>query len=107
MSISRDELVKRLAEVSHLTYVRQKNRDHGIPLGEMTLHVTDHDRERAEDTVAELERLGIYREPLPGQPVDDAQPSEPPEPPPSQRKARREPVTDIWGNPITTRRKGR
>jgi hypothetical protein len=47
LPISRDELVRRLAEVSHLTYVRQKNRDHGVPLSELSLQVTDHDRERA------------------------------------------------------------
>ena len=100
--ISRDELVRRLAEVSRLTYVRQKNRDHDVPLEELSLAVTDHDRERAEDTVAELERLGVYPALVPGQESDDR--VLPEAGAPAQPSAR--PVTDIWGNPIT-RRKGR
>ena len=40
--------------------MRQKNRDQGVPLDKLGVEVTDHDRERAEDTVAELERLGVY-----------------------------------------------
>jgi hypothetical protein len=91
--------------VSHLTYVRQKSRDHGVPLEELTLDVTDHDRERAEDTVAELERLGVYPESILDQPAAASEPSEPPETAASPRK-KRQPVTDIWGKPIT-RRKGR
>ena len=55
----RQELVRRLAEVSHDTWRRQKHRDHGVPLEELGLEVTDHDLERAEDTVKELERLGL------------------------------------------------
>jgi hypothetical protein len=92
--------------VSHLTYVRQKSRDHGVPLEDLTLEVTDHDRERAEDTVAELERLGVYREPSLGQQPDDSDRSERPDTvasPPKQWK--RQPVTDLWGNPITKRRR--
>jgi hypothetical protein len=105
LPISREELVRRLAEVSHLTYIRQKNRDHGVPLDELTLDVTDHDRERAEDTVTELERLGVYREPLAGEQPDDGEPSDPPEADVSpQTKSRREQVTDIWGNPLGKRR---
>ena len=103
LSISRDELVRRLAEVSHLSYVRQKSRDHGVPLEELTLDVTDHDRERAEDAVAELERLGVYREPILGQQPEDREPSEPPEPDASPRW-KRQSVTDLWGNPITKHR---
>ena len=59
--ISRDELVRRLAAVSHKTWMRQKHRDQGVPLEEIPTAVTDHDLERAEDAVAELERLGLYR----------------------------------------------
>jgi hypothetical protein len=58
--ISRDELVRRLAAVSHQSWVRQKHRDQGVPLEEIPSDVADHDIERAEDTVAELERLGLY-----------------------------------------------
>ena len=58
--IPRDELVRRLAEVSHETWMRQKHRDQGVPLDEIPSAITDHDLERAEDTVAELERLGLY-----------------------------------------------
>lgn len=59
--ISRDELVERLAEVSHRSWMRQKHRDQGVPVEQLTPEVSEHDRERAEDTVAELERLGVYR----------------------------------------------
>jgi hypothetical protein len=59
--LSRDELVRRLAAVSHKTWMRQKHRDQGVPLEEIPTAVTDHDLERAEDAVAELERLGLYR----------------------------------------------
>jgi hypothetical protein len=58
--ISRDELVRRLAAVSHETWMRQKHRDHGRALDEVPSDVTGHDVERVEDTVAELERLGLY-----------------------------------------------
>ena len=58
--ISRDELIERLAEVSHGTWMRQKHRDQGVPVEELATAVSEHDRERAEDTVAELERLGVY-----------------------------------------------
>ena len=97
--------------------MRQKNRDQGVPLQELTLDVTDHDRERAEDIVAELERLGVYEKAALGQepeareaPEVDA--SEPPEvdasePPEVDASPQREKLlTDIWGNPIT-KRKGR
>jgi hypothetical protein len=57
--MTRDELVSRLAEVSHATWMRQKSRDQHVPYGELPVEPTDHDRERAEDTVAELERLGV------------------------------------------------
>ena len=57
--MTRMELVRRLAEVSHATWLRQKHRDHGVPLEELDPEVTEHDRERAEDTVRELERLGL------------------------------------------------
>ena len=97
-----------MAEVSHLTYVRQKTRDHGVPLEELTLDVTDHDRERAEDTVAELERLGIYQESLRSQGPDVRKPSEQPDTgAPPRTESKPQPVTDLWGNPITKRRRRR
>ena len=52
--ISRDELVRRLAAVSHESWMRQKHRDQGVPLEELSSEVTDDDIERAEDAVAEL-----------------------------------------------------
>jgi hypothetical protein len=61
MTIYRDELVDALARVSHETWRRQKNRDQGTPWEELSEAVTPHDRERAEDTVRELERLGVWK----------------------------------------------
>jgi hypothetical protein len=61
--ISRDELVRRLAEVSHETWMRQKHRDQHVALETIPTTVADHDVERAEDAVAELERLGLYPPP--------------------------------------------
>jgi hypothetical protein len=57
--LSREDLVERLAEVSHRTWMRQAERDKGQT--DLDPAVAPHDRERAEDTVAELERLGIVR----------------------------------------------
>jgi hypothetical protein len=103
--------------VSHLSYVRQKNRDHGVPLSELSLAVTDHDRERAEDVVAELERLGVFRDSgvseggaerpaaelvEPAEAVEPNPVDPPPGDPPS-RQSRRGQVTDIWGNPLGSR----
>ena len=58
--LARDELVRRLADVSHKTWIRQKIRDQGAMESELSVEVRDHDLERAEDTVQELERLGIW-----------------------------------------------
>jgi hypothetical protein len=102
MPINRDELIKRLAEVSHLTYVRQKNRDQGVPLDELTLAVTDHDRERAEDIVAELERLGVLDQSSAIREPKDAELPEADAPP--QPESTGQPLTDIWGYPIAGRR---
>jgi hypothetical protein len=61
--ITRSDLVRRLAEVSHETYIRQRVRDKGesrdAVLAEVGVDPTDHDRERAEDVVRELERLDL------------------------------------------------
>lgn len=56
--LTREHLVARLAEVSHETYMRQARRDKGLT--DLDPEVTEHDRERAEDTVRELERLGVW-----------------------------------------------
>lgn len=97
-----------MAEVSHLTYVRQKSRDQGVPLGELSLDVTDHDRERAEDIVAELERLGVLDGStlvLDGStPVREPAPDEPAEAAPPLPEAKGQRLTDIWGYPIAGRR---
>jgi hypothetical protein len=61
--MTREELVERLAEVSHATWMRHRSRDQGVSPEELDAGVTEHDRERAEDIVAELERLGILRLP--------------------------------------------
>jgi hypothetical protein len=58
-STSRDQLVHRLAEVSHKTWMAQKSRDHALDSDSLPSEVTDHDIERAEDIVEELKRLGI------------------------------------------------
>jgi hypothetical protein len=58
--LTRDELVRRLAEVSHKTWIRQKVRDQGASEAVLSLDVHEHDLERAEDTVQELERLGVW-----------------------------------------------
>ena len=39
--------------------MRQESRDQGVPFKDLDPAVTDHDRERADDTVAEIERLGL------------------------------------------------
>jgi hypothetical protein len=58
--LTREELVKRLAAMSHKTWIKQKVRDDGANEAELSVEVADHDLERAEDTVQELERLGIW-----------------------------------------------
>jgi hypothetical protein len=83
-----------------------------VPLSELSLEVTDHDRERAEDTVAELERLGVYREsgvssvPAEGEPAPapESTPSEAPSSDATPSEQRRQQVTDLWGNPLASRR---
>lgn len=60
MALTRDELVQRLAEVSHETWMRQKAEDLRRQLEEIPAEVTEHDLERAEDAVRELERLGLW-----------------------------------------------
>jgi hypothetical protein len=56
----RDELVRRLADVSHRTWIRQKVRDQGAIEADLSVEVHEHDLERAEDTVQELERLELW-----------------------------------------------
>jgi hypothetical protein len=58
-SVARAELVSLLAEVSHFTWMRQAARDKGYAYEELDPIPTEHDRERAEETVAELERIGL------------------------------------------------
>ena len=58
--IDRNELVRRLAMVSHATWMRQKERDQGVSAEELSPEVTDHDLERAEDAVRELEALNLW-----------------------------------------------
>jgi hypothetical protein len=62
--LTREQLVRRLGEVSHRTYIRQAVRDKGKDESEFPTDATVHDLERAEDTVQELERLGIWPAPL-------------------------------------------
>jgi hypothetical protein len=59
-ALTRDELVRRLAEVSHKTWIKQKVRDQGALEADLSVEVGEHDLERAEDAVRELERLGIW-----------------------------------------------
>jgi hypothetical protein len=59
VDLTRERLVELLAEISHASYVKQKAR--GDPPANPTgTKVTDHDVERAEDVVLELERLGVW-----------------------------------------------
>jgi hypothetical protein len=53
------ELVSLLAEVSHFTWMRQAARDKGCRYEALDPAPTEDDRERAEDIVAELERIGL------------------------------------------------
>jgi hypothetical protein len=54
----------RLAEVSHFSWMRQKAHDvHDVVYEELNPAPTEHDRERAEDALAEIERLGLLRLP--------------------------------------------
>jgi hypothetical protein len=61
--LTRDELIERLAEVSHRTWMHQKAADLKVEPETLSPEVTAHDRERARDTVAELERLGLLGPP--------------------------------------------
>jgi hypothetical protein len=58
--LTRDELVQRLAAVSHRTWIKQKVRDQGAHEDDLPVEIAEHDLERAEDSVQELERLGIW-----------------------------------------------
>jgi hypothetical protein len=58
--LTRDELVRCLAEVSHATWIKQKVRDQGAVEADLSVEVTEHDLERAEHAVRELERLGVW-----------------------------------------------
>jgi hypothetical protein len=55
----RSEVVRLLAETSHRTWMRQKERDQGVPANQLDPEPTAHDRERAEDAVAALEARGL------------------------------------------------
>jgi hypothetical protein len=59
-ALDRADLVARLSEVSHKTWLRQKVRDQGCRLEDLDPGVTEHDIERAEDTVRELEQLELW-----------------------------------------------
>jgi hypothetical protein len=58
--LAREELVRRLAEVSHKSWIKQKVRDYGAVEADLSTEVQEHDLERAEDTARELERLGVW-----------------------------------------------
>ena len=59
--MTRVDAVELLARASHATWMRQKERDQGVPRTELDPEVTDHDRERAEDAVAAFEAAGLLR----------------------------------------------
>lgn len=60
--LTREELVERLAEVSHKTWMKQKEEELREALESLPTKtaVAKHDRDRAEDTVQELEKLGLW-----------------------------------------------
>jgi hypothetical protein len=45
----RAELVRRLAEMAHRTWIRQKVRDQGAVEADLPVEIAEHDVERAED----------------------------------------------------------
>src|SRR4051794_11891045 len=53
------EIVRLLAQASHETWMRQKERDQGVPREELDSEVTAHDVERAEDALRTLEQHGV------------------------------------------------
>lgn len=55
----RAEIVRLLAEASHQTWMRQKERDQGVLRADLDPEVTDHDVERAEDALRMLEELAL------------------------------------------------
>jgi hypothetical protein len=59
--ISRTELIRILAGVSHQTWLRQMVRDQGARPEDLDRSVTCRDLERAEDVVAKLEELAVIR----------------------------------------------
>lgn len=60
--MTREELIERVAHVSHQTWMRQAKGPALDPRPDPEDPTpTVHDFERAEDIVAELERLGIIR----------------------------------------------
>ena len=61
--LTRDQLVMHVAAVSHSTWIRQAVRDKGENEADLPTEVHPHDLERAEDTVQELERLGVWPPP--------------------------------------------
>ncbi len=65
-NLDRDTLVRRLAEVSHATWIRQKVRDQATVEADLPVEIADHDLERAEDTVRELEGIGLWPPPSGG-----------------------------------------
>lgn len=74
----RAEVVRLLAEASHETWMRQKERDQGEPRADLDPEVTEHDVERAEDALRVLEEQGLlgrtldrhwHKEPAPSTPT--------------------------------------
>jgi hypothetical protein len=60
LALSRSELITRLAEVSHFSWMRQAARDkQDVVYRELDPRPTQHDRERAKDALSELERVGL------------------------------------------------
>jgi len=58
--LTREELGRRLSEVSHRSWIKQKVRDYDAVESDLSTEVHEHDLERAEGTVQELERLGVW-----------------------------------------------
>ncbi len=57
--VTRERLVEELAAVSHELWLLQGIRDYGRDPAKLPQEITDHDRERAEQTVRRLEELGV------------------------------------------------
>jgi hypothetical protein len=63
VQLTREELVERLADISHRTWMRHMVEDKGADEASLSPKAGRHDHERAEEIVQELELLGVWPPP--------------------------------------------